>query len=99
MSDQDSRQIHSNRIQKTLCAIRKQIKILRMRGFSKYDAIVDPDQAHRFAKKHAMDCGNPRCVVCGNDRKIWGDPTIQEKRMFQDVDRIKGEPKNDTDRS
>lgn len=96
MSDHDSRKRHSTRIEKTLCAIRKQINILRSLKFSDYKFRIS-DQSHRFAKKHALDCGNSRCMVCGNDRKVWGIPTIQEQRMFQDVDRIKGHEKNDAD--
>jgi hypothetical protein len=33
-----------------------------------------------------MDCGNPKCVLCGNPRKSFKDLTQQEKRLFQDVD-------------
>lgn len=42
-------------------------------------------QPHRWAKHHAMDCGRPRCMVCGNPRKIWKQRTIQEKRNMQVV--------------
>ena len=33
-----------------------------------------------------MNCGNPNCVMCGNPRKVFKQPTQQEKRLFQDVD-------------
>jgi hypothetical protein len=33
-----------------------------------------------------MNCGNPNCVMCGNPRKVFKEPTQQEKRLFQDVD-------------
>jgi hypothetical protein len=29
---------------------------------------IDEAQPHRLAKKHAMDCGQPGCVICGNPR-------------------------------
>jgi hypothetical protein len=35
-----------------------------------------------------MDCGRPRCFMCGNPRKTHKDRlTQQEKRLFQDLDR------------
>lgn len=34
----------------------------------------------------AMTCGSSTCVMCGNPRKFFDEPTIQEKRMFQDVE-------------
>jgi hypothetical protein len=37
---------------------------------------------------HAMDCGQPGCMMCGNPRKTHKDKlTAQEKRMFQDVEK------------
>ncbi len=31
-----------------------------------------------YRKKHALDCGNPRCYVCHSD-KLDGDLTRQER--------------------
>ena len=34
-----------------------------------------------------MDCGNPKCYLCGNPRVTHKDRlTAQEKRLFQDLD-------------
>jgi hypothetical protein len=33
-----------------------------------------------------MDCGNPKCALCGNPRKLYKELTPQEKRLFQDLD-------------
>jgi len=41
-------------------------------------------EPHKFAKHHAMDCGTPGCMMCGNPRKVWKEETIQEKRFKQD---------------
>jgi hypothetical protein len=41
------------------------------------------DQPHRYAKHHATNCGIPRCVMCGNPRRIFGDKTIQEKKFIE----------------
>ena len=44
-------------------------------------------EAHRLAKHHAMDCGNPSCYLCGNPRKTHKlKLTQQERRLFQDMD-------------
>ena len=39
-------------------------------------------QPHRFAKRHALDCGNPRCLVCHSE-KVFRKPTIQERKALQ----------------
>jgi len=30
-----------------------------------------------------MNCGNPKCVLCMNPRKSFGEKTIQEQRLEQ----------------
>jgi hypothetical protein len=41
-------------------------------------------QPHRMAKRHAMDCGRPKCMLCGNRRKVFGEITFQEQKNTQD---------------
>ena len=67
---------HSKRLLKDDNAIAKQVKIAKEHGIPVTDG-------HRFNKHHAMDCGNPDCVMCGNPRKIWGERTVQEQRFDQ----------------
>jgi hypothetical protein len=57
-------------------AVQRQIKIAQMHGAS----TVEP---HRFVKHHAMNCGQPGCILCSNPRRIFKEKTIQEKRMYQ----------------
>jgi hypothetical protein len=65
-------------------AINKQVKIAKKHGLTEQDrAIKEP---HRMVKHHAMDCGQPGCVLCGNPRKLFNELTTQEKRLFQDVE-------------
>lgn len=67
-------------------AVKKQVKIAKAHGLTDKDkAIKEP---HRLAKHHAMDCGQPGCMLCGNPRKIFKERTAQEKRMYQDVEKI-----------
>jgi hypothetical protein len=62
-------------------AIKKQTKIAKTYGVP----VKDP---HRLAKHHALNCGNTNCVMCGNPRKTYNEVTQQEKRLFQDVEKI-----------
>jgi hypothetical protein len=80
MSNEQARFINSRRRHKNDVAVARQVKIARAAG-------TPVDAAHRFVKRHAMDCGNPRCFLCGNPRKTHKDRlTAQEKRLFQDLE-------------
>ena len=74
MSTEEDKIKHSKRLHQEENAIKKQVKIAKAAGVTN----IEP---HKFAKHHAMDCGNPECVMCGNPRKIWKEKTIQEKRF------------------
>ena len=76
MSNQVERQKHSKRIDKEESAINRQVKIAKAHGLP----VTDP---HRLAKHHAMNCGNPKCVMCSNPRKTFKELTIQERRFDQ----------------
>jgi hypothetical protein len=69
---------HSKRLLKDDNAIHKQLQIAKSIGHEKY--IKEP---HRLVKHHAMNCGNPKCVMCANPRKVFGEKTIQEQRFDQ----------------
>jgi hypothetical protein len=68
----------TKRIKNTVKAMNKQKKIADRYGH------LATSQPHRFAKRHAMDCGNPGCKICGNPRKIYKEKTIQERKQEQD---------------
>lgn len=73
-------------------AIKKQVKIAKAHGLGLHDqAIKEP---HRMVKHHAMDCGQPGCVLCGNPRKTFNELTTQEKRLFQDLDTLSNKHSN-----
>jgi hypothetical protein len=76
---------NSSRGHKTEVAIARQVKIAKAHGAS--TKVLK--QPHRLAKRHAMDCGNPACYLCGNPRKTHKDRlTAQEKKLFQDLDSL-----------
>jgi hypothetical protein len=78
MSHQDDKEKHSKRMLKEMNAIKKQMKIAKSHGVE-----VSMYEAHRYAKHHALDCGNSSCSVCGNPRKLYNEETIQERRFKQ----------------
>ncbi len=86
MSNDTSKYINSRRRHKNDVAIARQVRIAKAHGLGFHDkAIKEP---HRLAKHHAMDCGQPGCMLCGNPRKLFKERTAQEKRMYQDVEKV-----------
>ena len=68
-------------------AVKKQSKIAKQHNVAGYQSSVEKEP-HRLHKRHAMDCGNPECFLCGNPRKTHKDKlTVQEKRFYQDLDK------------
>jgi len=85
MSNETAKFLNSRRRHKTDVKIARQVKIAKAHGLTNKDRAVK--EPHRLSKHHAMDCGQPGCMLCGNPRKIFKERTAQEKRMFQDVER------------
>jgi hypothetical protein len=81
MSTEHDKLKHSKRLQKDENAVKKQVKIAKTFG-------VPVKEPHKFAKHHAMNCGDPNCVMCMNPRKSFKELTQQEKRLFQDVEKV-----------
>ena len=93
MSTEQDKIKHSKRMLKDDNAVAKQVKIAKAHGLTNQDKTIK--EPHRLAKHHAMDCGNPTCFLCGNPRKTHKDRlTQQEKRLFQDVERVRDRHSN-----
>lgn len=88
MSNTTAKFLNSRRRHKTDVAIARQLKIARQtQSRGEANSILEK-QPHRLAKHHTMDCGNPKCYLCGNPRKTHKDKlTAQEKRMYQDLEK------------
>lgn len=84
MSTEQDKYKNSKRRLKDENAVKKQTKIGKQYGMSNKEI----DQPHRLAKRHAMNCGNPKCFMCSNPRRTFNELTQQEKRLFQDVEKI-----------
>jgi hypothetical protein len=80
MSTEQDKIKKSKRIQKDENAVKKQTKIAKTFG-------VPVTEPHKFAKHHAMDCGNPKCLLCSGE-KVLGIKSIKERRSEQDLDNI-----------
>ena len=94
MSTEQDKLKNSKRRHADETAINRQVKIAKKYGLTEQDrAIKEP---HRMVKHHAMDCGNPKCVLCGNPRKTFKELTQQEKRLFQDTDKTTDKRSNGT---
>jgi len=88
MSNDTAKFLNSRRRHKTDVAVARQLKIAKQHHIVGYKSQMEKEP-HRMAKRHAMDCGNPECYLCGNPRKTHKDKlTAQEKRMFQDLERV-----------
>lgn len=94
MSNDLAKYLNSRRRFKDELAIKKQTKIAKAHGLTDKDKAVK--EPHRMSKHHAMDCGQPGCMLCGNPRKVFNEMTTQEKRLFQDVEAIRDRHSNGT---
>ena len=78
MSSEESKIKHSKRLQKEGDAIKRQQKIAKAFGADQHQY-----DGHYFAKHHALNCGNPKCFMCANPRKVFKEKTIKEKSFEQ----------------
>ena len=78
MSTEEDKLKHSRRLQQDEVHIAKQLKIDKANGFP-----VKNGEEHRLHKLSGTTCGDSNCVMCGNPRKFFKEPTIQEKKFIQ----------------
>ena len=87
MANELAKFLNSQRRYRDEIAVKRQVKIAKEFG-------IPVKEPHKFAKHHVMNCGNPNCVMCGNPRKTFKELTQQEKRLFQDMEKITDKPSN-----
>ena len=99
MSNETAKFLNSRRRHKTDVQIARQVRIAKAHGLTNKDRAVK--EPHRMAKHHAMDCGKPGCMLCGNPRRnAWFKKdrlTAQEKRLFQDIEHKRDRHSNGLD--
>lgn len=78
----EDKQKRQKRFQQKINHIQKQLKICKKLNFLPYEdkKLKEP---HRLAKIKAANCGNPKCVLCGNPRKFLGLLSKQEMSFIQ----------------
>lgn len=85
--DQETKDKHSKRIHQKEKHIKKQIKLAKEYSYHKLDSGMEKwrylTQPHRNHKKYIFNCGDPKCYMCGNPRKFFGEKTVQEKKFEQ----------------
>lgn len=86
MANELAKFLNSQRRHRDETAVKRQVKIAKAHGLTHKDKAVK--EPHRLAKHHAMDCGQSGCMLCGNPRKIFKERTQQEKRMYQDTEKV-----------
>lgn len=95
MANELAKFINSQRRHRDQNAVNRQVKIAKAHGLTGKDKAIK--QPHRLAKHHAMDCGIPGCPLCSNPRRTHKNTlTAQEKRLFQDVEKVTDKHSNGT---
>jgi hypothetical protein len=79
MSSEHEKIQHSKRMLQKENYIKKQTKIAKAHGVE-----IKQSDKHRLQDHAAMNCGIPKCPMCGNPRKLFKELTIQEKKFYQD---------------
>lgn len=87
MSKEEDKFKSSRRRLKDENAVAKQVKIAKAYN-------IPVQEPHKLAKHHATNCGNPKCLMCANPRKVFKEPTAQERRLFQDLDHLSDKHSN-----
>ena len=74
--DEQAKIKHSKRIQQKENHVKKQVNIAKANK-------IPVDEPHRLQDHTAVNCGDPSCTLCGNPRKVFKEPTVQEKSFKQ----------------
>jgi hypothetical protein len=72
--DKDKRQ---KRFQQKSRHLERQFDIAKKSGIGYYTE----ENKHKLHKKNALNCGDPKCVMCMNPRKAFGEKTFQERKF------------------
>ena len=96
MSNEDNKLAHGRRIQQKNRHIARQVRIRQAHKFPNPTKDGRIEKPHRYHKTSGVTCGDSRCAMCGNPRKFFKEPTVQERRFDQDVDHLRDRRSNGT---
>ena len=74
--DEQAKIKHSKRILQKENYVKKQVKIAKAHN-------IPVEEPHKLQDHAAVNCGDPTCTLCGNPRKVFKEPTVQEKSFKQ----------------
>jgi hypothetical protein len=74
---------HSTRLHQKQNHINRQVQIAKDYHMHKNMKWKSLDEPHRNHKTAILNCGDPKCVMCMNPRKAFGEKTMQEKKFEQ----------------
>jgi hypothetical protein len=96
MSTEEDKLKHSKRQQQKENHINRQMSIRKAHSTPDYGTptLGESESPHRYHKVSGMTCGDSNCVMCGNPRKFFDEPTQQEKRLTQDLDNVRSRHSN-----
>ena len=84
MSDESDKIRHSERLHQKATKIKRQLQLAKNYGYHKLSSAMSKmpfmTQPHRSHKTKIFNCGDPKCYMCGNPRKFFGEETLQEKK-------------------
>ena len=91
MSSEQFKLKNSTRRHRDESAVKKQVKIAKSHGLTDKDKQIK--EPHRYVKHHAMDCGQPGCMLCANPRrnkmfKTKDKLTMHERQFMPDLDNV-----------
>jgi hypothetical protein len=88
MSDESDKIRHSERLHQKATKIKRQLQLAKNYGYHKLSSAMSKmpfmTQPHRSHKTKIFNCGDPKCYMCGNPRKFFGEETLQEKKHKQE---------------
>lgn len=85
MANEFDKQKHGERFFQKVKKLARKVKL--MRDYHWDTAFTNP---HKYHKSSPFNCGNPKCVLCMNPRKAFGEKSMQE-RKFEQTEKIKDE--------
>jgi hypothetical protein len=94
MSNDIEKVVHGRRIQQKNRHIARQIRIRQAHKFPNPTKDGFIEKPHRYHKLSGVTCGSSHCFMCGNPRKFFKEPTMQEKRFDQNVDTVRDRHSN-----
>jgi hypothetical protein len=83
VSNQSQREKHGERFFQKIKKLARKLKLAK--EYNHEHALKNP---HKYHKASLFNCGNPKCVMCMNPRKAFGEKTMQE-RKFEQMEKLK----------